>query len=158
MSATNTKEKMNEISILNDFIISEFQSNALVNTISIVETETIDLNKENIYPLVNVDLLDTDVLDDAIIASYTMTIVQARDIVPRKTDSKLLSDTNYIDNINETHSIAVRFINVLTRQNNDENIGLDNLSSLRVLKDWRSGLDGVQFEIDLSIPNLGTSC
>jgi hypothetical protein len=149
---------MNEISILNDFIISEFQSNDMVNTISIVETETIDLNKENIYPLVNVDLLDTDVLDDAIIASYTMTIVQARDIVPRKTDSKLLSDTNYIDNINETHSIAVRFINVLNRRDNGENIGLYNLGSLRVLKDWRSGLDGVQFEIDLYISNLGTSC
>ena len=140
------------------FVIAQFQSNNLVNTISTVETEGIDLNKENVYALVNLDLRDTDILDDAIIVTYLITIVQARDIVPRKTDSKLLGDTNYIDNLNETHSIAQRFINYLTRQNNDENIEIDNLSSVTILKDWRSGLDGVQFTIDLSIPNLGTSC
>lgn len=149
---------MNELSLMQAFVIAQFQSNNLVNTISTVETEGIDLNKENVYALVNLDLRDTDILDDAVIVTYLITIVQARDIVPRKTDSKLLGDTNYIDNLNETHSIAQRFINYLTRQNNDENIEIDNLSSVTILKDWRSGLDGVQFTIDLSIPNLGTSC
>lgn len=149
---------MNELSLMQAFVIAQFQSNNLVNTISTVETDDIDLNKENVYALVNLDLRDTDILDDAIIVTYLITIVQARDIVPRKTDSKLLGDTNYIDNLNETHSIAQRFINYLTRQNNDENIEIDNLSPVTILKDWRSGLDGVQFTIDLSIPNLGTSC
>lgn len=149
---------MNELSLMQAFVIAQFQSNNLVNTISTVETDDIDLNKENVYALVNLDLRDTDILDDAVIVTYLITIVQARDIVPRKTDSKLLGDTNYIDNLNETHSIAQRFINYLTRQNNDENIEIDNLSSVTILKDWRSGLDGVQFTIDLSIPNLGTSC
>lgn len=149
---------MNEITLINDFVIDEFQSNDLVNTISIVETEGIDLNKENIYPLVNLDLRGTEVLDDVIVVSFLITIVQARDIRPIKTDSKLMSDSNYLDNINETHSIATRFINVLTRQNNDVNVEIDRLGTVNVLKDWRNGLDGVQFEIDLTIPNLGTSC
>lgn len=149
---------MNEISLINSYILDEFASNALVNTISIVETEQIDLNKENIYSLVNVDLRRSEILDDAIVVSFIITVVQARDIAPRKTDSKLLGDTNFIDNINETHSIAQRFINVLTRQNNEANIEIDSLGQLTILKDWRHGLDGVQFDISLSIPNLGTSC
>lgn len=149
---------MNELSLLQNFVISLFQSNDLVNTISTVETDGIDLNKENIYALVNLDLRSSEILDSVVAVQYIITIVQARDIVPRKTDSKLLEDTNYIDNLNETHSIAQRFINVLTRQNNDENIEIDDLSTLTILKDWRSGLDGVQFTIDLTIPNIGTSC
>ena len=149
---------MNEISTLYNFVIELFKANKLVNTISILDTELMDLNKENIYPLVNIDLTNTEVLNDVIIGKFTITIVQARDIYPTVTDSKLLSNTNYIDNINETHFIATKFINYITRQNNDFNIELDNLADITILKEWRTVLDGVQFDIDLIIPNLGQSC
>lgn len=150
---------MNEISILNNWIISEFEKNILVNTISIVPTIQMDSNKENIYPLVNIDMLNSVVQSDVIVVSFEITIVQQRDKRPVKTDSKLLGDTNYLDNVNETHSIAQRFINVLDRQNNDFNIEIDTISKLDFLKEFsRENLDGVQFTVDLSIPNLGTSC
>lgn len=149
---------MNELTLMNDFVISEFNSNNLVNTITLIDTDEIDLNKENIYALVNLDFTNSEILDDAIVVSYKITIVQARDIVPREQDSKLYEDTNYLHNLNETHSIAQRFINVLTRQNNDANVEIDTLSEVTILKNWRSGLDGVQFDIDLTIPNIGTSC
>ena len=150
---------MNETSKVNNFIIEEFNSDELVNTISIIPTGLIDLNKENIYPLVNVDLLSADIQDDVIVFDFRITIVKQREIRPIKTDSKLLSDSNYIDNINETLSISQRFINVLTRQNNDENIDIVSKSDVDILKEWRSSsLDGVQFTIELSIPNEGVSC
>lgn len=150
---------MNEISLLNDWLINHFQDNELVNTISIVKTLEMDFNKENIYPLVNLDIKTSDVQNDVIVAEYTITIIQQRDERPIKTDSKLLSNTNYIDNLNETHSIAQRLINVLNRQNNTDNIEIQELSTLRFLKNYSaSGCDGVQFDIDLSIPNIGSSC
>ena len=150
---------MNEISLLNNFVIDFFNNHELVNTISIVPTLEIDFNKENIYPLVNLDLKQTEITNDVIILSYTITIIQQRDIKPIKIDSKLLSNTNFIDNINETHSIAQRFINVLNRQNNPDNIEIQEYSTLRILKEWgMSACDGVQFDIDLSIPNIGSSC
>lgn len=149
----------NEISKLNDWIIAEYEKDNLVNTISIVPTLEIDLNKENVYPLVNVDMINSFVEEQVIIVIFNMTILQQRDTRPVKTDSKLLGDTNYIDNINETHSIAQRFINVLTMQNNEEVIEIDTLSTLKILKEFRGGLlDGVQFTINLSIPNVGRSC
>jgi hypothetical protein len=150
---------MNETSTINKFIVDQFDANALVNTISRVKTGLIDLNKENIYPLVNVDMLSFNTEDDVLSYNFRITIVQQRDIQPRKTDSKLLDDTNYLDNMNETSSIAQRFINVLTRQNNDENIEIVSQSDADFLDNWRgSGLDGVQFTIELAIPNKDTSC
>jgi hypothetical protein len=118
-----------------------------------------DLNKENIYPLVNVDMTDADVQDDAIIFEFIITALEQREIKSQKTDSKLLSDSNYLDNINETLSIAQKFVNKLRRLNNDENIEIDALSTMDFLKEFRgAGLDGVQFTINLSIPNEDTAC
>ena len=149
----------NEISRINKFIEDQYSADNLVNTISIVPTLTLDQNKENVYPLVNVDMTNTVVEEQVIIVTFIMTIVQQRDTRPVKTDSKLLDDSNYLDNINETHSIAQRFINVIKMQNNDELIEEDSISTLTILKNWRGGiLDGVQFTISLSIPNRGESC
>ena len=145
---------MNELQLLNDFIINHFESDNLVNTISIVPTINIDANKENIYPLTNVDLINSEILPDAIIGSYKLTIITQRDIQPKKTNNKLLTDTNYLDNINETHAICVKFVNNITRLHNDENIMIENLTTLKPLKNWGAGgCDGFQFEFDLSIHN-----
>lgn len=149
----------NEISKVNDFILNLYAEDSLVNTLSIVSTLELDLNKENIYPLVNVDMTNIEIEEQVITVFFTMTIISQRDARPVKTDSKLLSDDNYLDNINETHSIAQRFINVLLTQNNDELIEIDTMSNLTILKNWRAGnCDGVQFTIQLTIPNRGESC
>lgn len=150
---------MNEFSIVNKYIIDHFDNDNLVNTISIVPTFEMDANKENIYPLVNVDLRGSDIQEQAIIFSFRITIVNQRDIRPIKIDSKLLSNTNYEHNINETHSIATRFTNVLTGQNNIDNIEMQSLTNISVKTNWGiNGLDGVQFDIELSVPNKGKSC
>jgi hypothetical protein len=118
-----------------------------------------DNNKENIYPLVNADLTATAIEDNIIICDFEITIVQQRNTTNNKTDSKLLNDTNYLDNMNETHSITTRFINVVSEQNNNDNIELDSITKLRPLKNWgRNSLDGFQFNVSLSIPNSGKSC
>lgn len=150
---------MNESSLIYDFIIAEFDANDLVNTISIVPFAEIDTNKENIYPLVNIDLIDIETESDYLTYNFNITVIQQRDIKPVKIDSKLLENINYIDNLNETVSISNRFINVIEKQNNDSSIELQSLSRLRVLKEWGRGIcDGVRFDISLSIPNMGTSC
>lgn len=149
---------MNEPSKIYKFVINRFKEDELVNTVSIVDTDEMDNNNENIYPLVNIDLQTSEVLSDAIVFNFIITIVQERDVIPDKTDSKLLTDINFIDNINETHTISTKFINNLTFKNNDENIEIDELSDLTILKDWRTGLDGVQFEINLSIHNETSGC
>lgn len=150
---------MNETSLIYNWVIEQFQDNELVNTISIVPTSEMDINKENIYPLVNLDLIDVETQPDALIYNFIITVIQQRDVKPIKIDSKLLTNTNYIDNVNETVTISNRFINVVEKQNNDANIELVAVSTQRVLKEWGKGMcDGVRFNISLSIPNIGISC
>lgn len=147
---------MNDLQLIYNFIINQFNSIDLVNTISIVPSIDIDGNKENIYPLVNIDLIDSDVSTDAVTTTFKITVVQQREVTNKKTDSKLLTDTNYLDNVNETHFICQKFINYLQWQNNDHNIEIQNISRLNPLKNkGKNGLDGFDFEIDLSIFNNG---
>ena len=118
---------MNHLSQIVDFLIAQFQANNLVNTISFVPTRTMDNDKQNIYPLVNIDYLQSDEIGDEtsyIIARFQISCVMQRDIRAVKLDSKLRMDTNYIDNLNETHAILLRFLNVFRSQNLKNNIDL----------------------------------
>lgn len=150
---------MNEIYLLTSFLIDIVEENDLVNTITMVETRHIDNNKENIYCLLNIEYLQSDIQDDAIIARYLLTAVQQRNIQPKKTDSKLRMDSNLIDNLSETHAAIQRIINKINRTNNPHNIDLYSQTSTTKLEDWnKNGLDGHQITIELSIPNLGSGC
>ena len=149
---------MNEISKVRDFTVGLFDAMDLVNTVTTVKTNDMDLNKENIYPIVNIDMTSDTIETDAVLVSYTISILQQRDVTNKKTDSKLLIDTNVIDNVNETQTIAAKFINYLRWQNNALNIEIQSLGSLDSKQNFKgSGLDGFQFDIELSIFNSGTS-
>jgi hypothetical protein len=152
---------MNEISVLYDYVINEFRLNPLVNTITTVVTSGLDINKENIYPLVNIDLVNSTIsYPDAEMLSvnFQITVVQQRDIIPTVLDNKLLLNSNWRDNINETHSIANTFISKIMRQLNLHNINVEFVTAITFFDEsYINGLDGCQFGINLTIPNT-TSC
>ena len=96
---------------------------------------------------------------DAIFTTFKVTVIQQRDTQPTVTDNKLLTDVNYLDNVNETANICTRFFNVLTGQNNEFNIELESKTNEKTLRKWGiNSCDGFQFEVTLSIPNYGKSC
>jgi hypothetical protein len=148
---------MNELSIVSDFTIDKFKSNPLVNTIAFEKTVEMDYNKENLYPLVNIDIINSVVTDQEIGVNYIITIVEARDIDNELNNDKIYG-TNMIDNLNECHTIAVKFINEIRKQNNDYSIEMTNLSSITFLKLYEGVLDGVRFTMTLNIENGVTSC
>ena len=147
---------MNELFLLTNFLVEKFKENVLVNTVTMVDTKHLDNNKENIYPLVNIDYLENEPREDAIIASYLITVVQQRDIRPQKTDSKLQLDTNLIDNLGETSAVITRFLNQMRSNNFENNIQLFENSVSK--KYEKNSLDGHQITINLSIANLGSGC
>jgi hypothetical protein len=150
---------MNELYLLTDFLINKFSENNLVNTVTLVETKHIDNNKENIYSLVNIDYLNSDTLEDAIVATFLITVVQQRDIRPKKTDSKLRLDTNLIDNLGETLSIITRFLNQMRSNNFANNIELFSNTQASKLENFnKNALDGHQITIELAMSNLGSGC
>lgn len=147
---------MNELYLLTDFLINKFSENDLVNTVTLVETNHIDNNKENIYCLVNIDYLNSETLPDAVISTFLITVVQQRDIRPQKTDSKLQLDTNLIDNRGETLSVITRFLNQMRSNNFANNIELR--SNTDSPKYHKNSLDGHQITIELAMANMGSGC
>lgn len=131
----------------------------LVNTVSIVPSVEIDINQENIYMLVNVDYRGFEYGEQNLILTFDITAVQQRDTRPQLMDNKLLSDSNYIDNMNETASVLIRFLNQLSLQNNLSNIEVQSITNILPRKKWnRNNLDGHYVTVELSVPNSGSSC
>lgn len=148
---------MNTVSTISNYIIELLEQDVLNHTISFEKTSEIDLNKENIYPLTNIDILNSNVTDQIITINYKITTLEQRDILPTQTSDKLYN-SNLIDNLNETHAIASRLIMGLKRPN-DLDIFIAGLSDITFLKQHRANeLDGCQFTITLGIDNNITGC
>ncbi len=130
----------------------------LVKTVTLAKTIEIDHNQNNIYQLVNLDLTGSNVSEQAVTFTFQINALQQRDKPNTNFDSKLLVDTNYLSNLNETHFVLNRFLNVLMKQENSEIYVLNN-SELRPLRNFsRQDLDGWQFTITFQLPNTVPSC
>jgi len=145
----------NQLSVLLNHIVSVFEADPLVNTILFVDDDTLDNEKENIYPLVVIKLLPSPKPEQDLRA-YTLSIevLNQRDDVKAATTSKLMIDTNYIDNVGITDSIANNFVmEILKTHNNfDINIDEDSITDFEpVKKDERNCLDGWKFECTFTI-------
>lgn len=149
---------MNELQKVRNYIVSKFQSDTLVNVITTLPNDLIDTNKENIYPLVNIDYKSVKVQEDIILFSYHIKALDQNDVYIKSTDSKLLQDTNNPDILNETFNICQSFINSF-RQYNNLNIELSSVSEIIPIKNQNlNDLSGHEFDIVLSIENEGSSC
>lgn len=144
-----------QLSNVLNYTVSVFEAMPLVNTISIKDDDVVDTEKENVYPLVSINLINSpSPAIDLRVYKIQIEIFNQRDDRKIATPSKLMNDTNYIDNINICDSIANNFIMELYKTHNDYNIGiLDNsISDFEFKrKDERNALDGVKFELTLYI-------
>lgn len=147
-----------EVTTVTNFVLDRFKDNPLTNTLSVMKQSEIDFNKANIYPLVNVDLIQSDIIGNVHRLNYIITIFQQRDSKPTMNlDNKLLN-TNMIDNLNEAYFIATKFINNVRSFNNDDDIDIFFVSPITFLKNVGTQLlDGVTFTITLDIPD-STGC
>lgn len=150
--------QQNELFTVCKFLIDKFRENPIVNTISFEKTSNIDLNKENIFPLVNIDLINTDPIDNVLVFNFIINILQQRDYDNELNNDKLLDKTNLIDNLNECYGIATRLINNIRANFNDNFIEIRTLSPIQMVNNYNANsLDGVTFTLSLEIENT-TPC
>lgn len=145
----------NKQSILLNHIVSIYEAIPLVNTIVFKDDDVIDVEKENIYPLVSIVLLASPPpFDDHREFRLGFEIVNQRDDRKVSTPSKLMSDTNYIDNVGICDSIGNDFLMEILKTHNDFDINVveDSVSEFEpVKKDERNCLDGIKFEATFSM-------
>ena len=135
----------NKVSILLNHIVSVFEANPLVNTVSFRDDDVQDVEKENIYPLVAIKLKTSEKLENSQKVTMEFSIKTQRDFIPKGHPSKLMLDTNYIDNIGIVDSIGNDFIMEYLKSHNDFNIFILEYSDLEY--DGDSVLFSVTFEI-----------
>jgi len=145
----------NQLSVLLNHIVSVFEADPLVNTILFVDDDTLDNEKENIYPLVSLQLLPSPKPEQDLRAyTFAIEVLNQRDDIKAATTSKLMTDTNYIDNVGITDSIANNFVMEILKTHNDFDINIDEDSITDfepVKKDERNCLDGWKFECTFTI-------
>lgn len=145
----------NKVSQLLTHIVSIYDAMPLVNTIVFKDDDVIDVEKENVYPLVSIQLLIYPfAVDDSRRFVLRFEILNQRDDTKVATPSKLMSDTNYIDNIGICDSIANNFVMEVLKTHNDFDINIidDGVSEFEpIRKDERNCLDGVRFEVTFSM-------
>lgn len=147
-----------EISTVSSFMYDRFKSNPLTNTISFMKQDEIDFNKGNIYPLVNIDMTQSEVLDTIHRVTFVINIYQQRDTKPLTNLNNKLLTTNMIDNLNESYFIGSKFINQIKSFNNTEEIELFNVTPITFQKNVGTQLlDGIMFTITLDVPD-STGC
>ena len=139
-----------QLSTLLTFVTGIFDAMPLVNTIAFKDDDVLDVEKENIYPLVSINILTSPKPDQSFRAyRLQFDILNQRDDSKTPTPSKLMMDTNYIDNIGICDSIANNFIMEVLKSHNefDVNIEEESISDfVHIRKDERNCLDGVRFE------------
>ena len=145
----------NKQSQLLTHIVSIFDAMPLVNTIVFKDDNVVDVEKENVYPLVSIQLLTSPApFDDRREFRLGFEILNQRDDRKTATPSKLMSDTNYIDNVGICDSIGNDFLMEILKTHNDLDINIidDGVSEFEpIRKDERNRLDGIKFEATFSM-------
>lgn len=141
----------NQLSSLLKLVVDTFDAMPLVNTVVFKDDDVVDVEKENVYPLVSISLLTSPApgLNER---EYKIAfeVYTQRDDRKIATPSKLLLDTNYIDNIGICDSIANNFVLEFLKSHNEFDIGIvdDGVSEFDpVEKDERNSLDGIKFTV-----------
>lgn len=140
----------NQFSKVTAFIVDIFDQMELVNTISLKDTDVIDVENKNNYPIVSIRHISSPRPQQNLREfSFKIEVLNQRDDTKTPTPSKLLTDTNYIDNVNICDSIANNFIMQILKHHNDFNIDIveSSISDFEpIQKLERNCLDGISFE------------
>lgn len=144
----------NKASELLTHIVSIFDAMPLVNTISFRDDDIIDIEKENIYPLVSIRLIETPEQElDVFYEAAEITVLNQRDDSKLPTPSKLMLDTNYIDNVGICSTILNDFYLEIAKTHNSLDIDIIEKSSISPISKYRERnfLDGKSQEFIFSM-------
>lgn len=145
---------MNQYTELLYYVKELGEADTYINTIT--KGDDIDLNKGNIFPLLNVDII-TGSFSNGSTISFTVTLscLDIRDINPEVTTDKYWDQDNEVDNHNETLAALNRIWLIMYRDFNDNNItASENPTLTKITYSQKNLLDGWSLEFDVEMPNI----
>ena len=129
-------------------VISIFNDNPLVNTITTESSSNTDMEKRNIYPLVNIELIDSQPNGVLQTFNYEIIVMQQRDVIKDLNQTKYLNN-NSIDNHNECNQILMSFINAVSTSHD---ITISNVPTFEyIYNDGANGVDAIRTNISVEV-------
>lgn len=113
-----------------------------------------DINKKNIFPLVHLQVTNSQADNQYISFTFEVAVLDLRNISKEIVTDKFLKNDNELDNLNTTHAVLNRLITKLRLRNNESKIQLNNVPTLTpIIFEEMNLLDGWRTELELIIPN-----
>lgn len=134
------------------------ESDPFVNTIKHGLRSTTDVEKQNIFPLAHLQVINSSVQQGYVSFTFEVACVDVRMVSNKPTTDKFLSNDNELDNLNTTFAVLNRLITILRNLNNDDAIELGNdPTPLPIIFEDTNLLDGWRCEIEFLVPNTEIS-
>lgn len=127
----------------------------LVNTITQGYWEDVDINKQNIFPLLHVFIGDASFPSDSVIEfNVQIGCFDIRDINKEVNTDKYYSNDNEIDNMNATMAVLNRIWLLMLHDFEDNNITASPVPTLEKRSQVNENiLDGWTITFDVQVPN-----
>ena len=145
---------MNQYTELLRYIKLLGERDPYINTI--LKGTAIDLNKIDIYPLLNI-VIDSGSFpsEGTILFSVVLECVSIRDINKEVVTDKFWEQDNEVDNHNETLATLNRIWRTMNRDFNDNNITASSNPSIEKITGEKTNyVDGWSMSFDVEMPNV----
>lgn len=138
------------IQLLKDLLEQDINVHTIVHGLR----SGMDINKKNIFPLVHLQVTNSQADNQYISFTFEVAVLDIRNISKQIVTDKFLQNDNELDNLNTTHAVLNRLITKLRLQNNESKIELNNTPTLTpIIFEEMNLLDGWRTELELIIPN-----
>jgi len=143
---------MNQYTELLIYLKQLAEQDSYINTIT--KGEDIDLNKANIFPLFNIDILTGSLNNGTVTFQVELQCLDIRDINKEIVNDKFWEQDNEVDNHNNTFAALNRIWRIMNRDFNNNNItASDNPTITKITISDKNLLDGWNMSFDVELPN-----
>jgi hypothetical protein len=146
---------MNQYTELLSYFKSLCENDVFINTFTQGDTSDYDLDKGNIFPVCNIDILSANFPNPQTISfSVEIACMQIRDINKTLDEDKFWLQDNKVDNLNETLASLNRMWLIMYKDFEDRNISAELTTSIEEVTEWNKNLvDGWLMSVDIIMPN-----
>jgi len=147
---------MNQYSQLLYYLKELAENDPYINTVTKDSDSNIDLDKGNLFPLFNIDILNGAFPSNSTISfDVQLTCLAIRDINKEIRTDKFFKQDNEIDNHNETLAVLNRMWLIMKRNFDEKNItASDNPTFNKIDFSGKNLLDGWQLDFTIEMPNV----
>lgn len=131
------------------------EQDEFVSTITQGDTSDYDLDKGNLFPLINFDIINASFTNgNTIIFEVNIACCDIRDINKETRTDKFWLQDNKVDNLNEMLAVLNRMWFKMLQDFENNNIRVEESATLDELEEWNTNLvDGWLMNFTIELPN-----